>query len=373
MINKLYILIFFTLIFTTTHAEEHAFLQLGKMYYQQRNYNKALEQFSKYTKEFSKDAEGFYWRGITYIQLNEGLFAQGNLEEALKLNNKMDKAYNALGHLYNTRGEYQKAIHYLNKAIEINDKNAEAFNNRGMSYYNLDNFLSARKDFSTAISLDSTFAIAYNNRGSATYSHQDIAEATKQDLLNAEADFVKSIYYDNNNPLAYRNLAYVRYYLEKYTEAFFDINRTLDLSPNDAFSYRISGLIYAKVGKTNEAIVAYNKAIELKNYYADFYFERGVCLMNNKQYVDAEADFKQTIIIDKEQNLKGKAYYYLAQNAAYQDNLNECLSYLKLANKQKLFLKNSFLVDFNKNEVFKKYQNEATFTELATLIKYGKK
>jgi hypothetical protein len=36
-----------------------------------------------------------------------------------------------------------------------------------------------------------------------------------------------------------------------------------------------------------------------------FYFERGICLMNAKQHLDAEADFKQSILIDKEERLKG--------------------------------------------------------------------
>jgi hypothetical protein len=56
-----------------------------------------------------------------------------------------------------------------------------------------------------------------------------------------------------------------------------------------------------------------------------------------------------------------------------QDNLGSCIEYLKLANKQKLFIEQKYLNDFNNNEIFKKFTQEQTFKDISDIIKYGKK
>jgi tetratricopeptide (TPR) repeat protein len=77
----------------------------------------------------SKDAKFYNNRGIAYGEKGQYDQAILDLNKAIEINPRYDKAYNNRGIVYRLKGQYGQAISDFNKAIEINPKDAEAYNN----------------------------------------------------------------------------------------------------------------------------------------------------------------------------------------------------------------------------------------------------
>ena len=101
--------------------------------------------------------------GITFFSLSSdiGLFtkeAKATNWNAFKLN--FDNGYRSLN-----KGNYQKALDYLNKAIKNYALDGPTYYNRGNAYMGLEKYQEAIKDYLRSIELDSDTGnqYAYNN------------------------------------------------------------------------------------------------------------------------------------------------------------------------------------------------------------------
>src|SRR5690242_19139349 len=78
----------------------------------------------------SNDAQEFLSKGIEWMRKGEYDKAIGDLDEAIRLDPKLTKAFNARGGAWMAKGEYDKAIRDLDESIRLDPKNALAFYNR---------------------------------------------------------------------------------------------------------------------------------------------------------------------------------------------------------------------------------------------------
>jgi tetratricopeptide (TPR) repeat protein len=77
-----------------------------------------------------------------------------DLNKALEINPKYDKAYYSRGNVYGQTGKYDEAVTDFSKAIEINPKYAAAYSSRGAAYAILGKTEDAKKDLRTALKLN---------------------------------------------------------------------------------------------------------------------------------------------------------------------------------------------------------------------------
>lgn len=111
------------------------------------------------------------------------------------------KAFNNLGDLFRTLGQYDLALANLNKALEINPNYALAYNNRGNVWF-------AQRDYDKAISdYDKALVI---EPGATTYRNRGRAWAHKGQYEKAVADCDQAIALEPNSAEAYNAAAWLQ-------------------------------------------------------------------------------------------------------------------------------------------------------------------
>ena len=207
----------------------------------------------------------------------------------LKLDSNHLGSLNNLADLFNTLGEYQKAIKSYEKVIKIKPNYAITHNNLGMIFYKLHEFYKAKECFEKAIEINPNLVdininlgavltvlkedqkavnyfekaieinpkkvIAYNSLGNIFYRINDYDKA-----INF---YEKAIKIDSKYLDSYNNLGMIFYVLGKYQKAKKIFEKIIKMNPSYAAAYNNLGLIYNKLGNIYEAIDNYKKALNI--------------------------------------------------------------------------------------------------------------
>jgi len=121
-------------------------------------------------------------RGNAYSELKQYEEAIEDYSKAIELNPNDAEAYNNRGTAYDELQHQEEAIGDYSKAIELDPNDAEAYNNRGNAYGELQHQEEAIGDYNKAIELNPNLAVAYLNRGVTQLQ-------TNEDLDKAIDDF----------------------------------------------------------------------------------------------------------------------------------------------------------------------------------------
>ena len=239
----------------------HEHLDAGQKYYNQKQWERAVAEFSKAIDLNPKLAEAYSGRGDAYSSEGESDRAIADYSVAIELNPNYDKAYLNRGNAYDDKKDYSKAIADYNRAVALNPELAEAYNNRGYVYVETGDYNRAISDYTKAIELDQNYSDAYDNRG---YAYDQ-----KREFDEAIADYNSAIAIDPNDSEAYSSRGYVYFEKGKYDEAINDCTRAIELDPWSARSYYNRGLAYQNIGEIDKAEVDFQKWKELTNQPSD--------------------------------------------------------------------------------------------------------
>jgi Tfp pilus assembly protein PilF len=134
-----------------TDAKTH--LLKGYRLHRQKNYKEALTELNKAIEADPKNAEAYYWRGRTLVNLERLDQGIADFKAAVKFKPDYAEAYDNLGWLASKRGEVDEGIAYLTKSIEFKPENAWAFHYRSRLFFSKGDVAGAMKDAEKACSL----------------------------------------------------------------------------------------------------------------------------------------------------------------------------------------------------------------------------
>jgi tetratricopeptide (TPR) repeat protein len=134
-------------------ADAKTHLLKGYRLHRQRSYTEALEELNKAVDLDPRNAEAYYWRGRT--QMNLGRLDQGvdDFKKAVNFKPDYSEAYDHLGWLAAKQGQVNEAIDYLTKSVEFKPENGWAFYNRSRLFFRKGDVANAMKDAEKACSL----------------------------------------------------------------------------------------------------------------------------------------------------------------------------------------------------------------------------
>lgn len=115
--------------------EIEAQIRLGKFYYDNQNYNKALMCFKIAKKKFKPNTDLDEWIILCYTTMGEMEKADTYYYEVLKAGNATAEICNFIGNEFAYRGYRMESIKYYNKAIFIDPLDKEAYINKIYSLY----------------------------------------------------------------------------------------------------------------------------------------------------------------------------------------------------------------------------------------------
>jgi len=134
-------------------ADARAHLLKGYRLHRQKSYNEALAELNKALEIDPRNAEAYYWRGQTLVNLGRLEQGEGDFKAAVKHKPDYAEAYDHLGWLASKQGRVEEGIAYLTRSVELRPENAWAFYNRSRLFFSKGDVASAMKDAEKACSL----------------------------------------------------------------------------------------------------------------------------------------------------------------------------------------------------------------------------
>lgn len=140
-------------------------VKIASIYLHGRHFPQAEEIFADLVK--LKPQEALLWQGLGLAQLGQAKQreAQASLLQAVRLEPRLWKAFNALGILYNQARQYDLAVKAFSEAITLEPKNPKLYNNLGMAYLYMKDMSRAERSFRHALELKPDYKRAANNLG----------------------------------------------------------------------------------------------------------------------------------------------------------------------------------------------------------------
>lgn len=291
-----------------------ALVLLAKVYYEQKNMEKAKEVFKKLEMSNVETAEGLNFVGL----------------------DKLDEL------------KIDEAIIYFSKAIEIDDKTAQYHYNMGQAYFLKGWFEEAQKCFNTAICLNPMeeryhYSLAYlfykSGDFEAAEAHLNpeyfdskvliqVIKSEKGDLASPKIELEKMLKeYPDNETILY-SLAKIYYNLDMFKQAKTMIEETLKVNPK-SFEYKTFDIrLLLKLGLLEDAEA---KIKDLINKYPNYYYAKVLEAELNlaKKNYDDLFDTAQELIELDINHYEG--YYYNALALFEKEDINFAIESLKKA------------------------------------------
>lgn len=197
------------------------YFQLGYTNYNEKNYIKAVDYFTRTISLSPKYKQAYYNRGLSCYYL----------------------------------GYYKRAISDFNKTVELDPEFKIAYYWLGASHGNLNEADLSLKNYSKAIEIDPGYIEAYYDRG--------LVNSGIKDFEKALHDFSKTIELNPDNPEYYFRRALVNFNLEKYDDSASDNSKAIELNSEFTDAYINRGLTYNRMNQNDKAISDYSAALNI--------------------------------------------------------------------------------------------------------------
>ena len=238
------------------------YFDLGYKYYNNGEYEKAVDAYKKYIAENPQNSAAYNNLGGAYFGLSDYANAADAFRRAIELDPQNADAYNNLGLAYANMSNYASAVDAYKKAIEINPQLADAYFNLGNAYANINNYASAVDAYKKAIEINPQNANAYYNLG--------VAYGELNDIANKIVAYKKAIEINPQYAAAYNNLGVAYGELNDYANAAENFRRATELDPQNADAYYNFGVALVMLNRYDEALQNINRAIELNPSNSDY-------------------------------------------------------------------------------------------------------
>ena len=279
------------------HFDPRIFNNLGTIYIQLKDFDKAITLFEKSIEKFPASLEPY--SNLASILLNIGRIdiAKKYLKKAIDINPKFLKAYSILANIYVKEGDLKRAEFCFKKSIEINPKDINSLVNLACVLKDLGNSLQAEPFLRKAIAINPDNENALINLGAVLNELGRIEEAEeflkkalrtnpispialnnlgnilskKNNLEDAEICFRKAIKIKSNFSLAYNNLGSLLSKKGNLFEAEKFTKEAIKINPKFELAYVNLGSIKIDLDKLTEAEELFLSAIKIRNNYSYAY------------------------------------------------------------------------------------------------------
>ncbi len=185
--NIKYLLLFLMIISCSNNDAQEA-----DKYYNNKNYDIAIEYYSESIKLNPNNTKSIYRRGRSYEEIGKYKKAYNDYMKVTSIDKKHTSAYLSIAIYHHRNSDFLLSESYSKKALKINNNFYLAHYWLGRSYQNQGNFNEAMKSFNNSISLNKNFSENYFYKGIIFLSLNDSNKACKNFLISKSLNFVDS-------------------------------------------------------------------------------------------------------------------------------------------------------------------------------------
>jgi tetratricopeptide (TPR) repeat protein len=242
------------------HREQliQAHYDSGYRYWQKREYNEAVKDFSQVLGQESNHARAREMRGRAYLALKHNGKALDDLKQvppdSISISGLVSRGV-AHRRLNNKEEAVQDFSRAIEQATQREDTLVEAYARRGEAHLAMNQLNEALEDFSQALKLDSKHLFSLTYCGQAYLKQGDSGKA-----LTA---FKQVLERDPQNATALLGRGRVYYQLKDYQKAFDDFDQLIRSFGDHALAYAERGQANQALGQLRDALADYEKALTL--------------------------------------------------------------------------------------------------------------
>lgn len=204
----------------------------------------------------TKMSEGYYMKGLSYLQDRNLELALVEFQRAIQTDKKNKNPYYALGIVNDMQGKYDDAVKYYKEAIDLDSDFSEAHNALGVVYTKQEKWKDAIRSFQRALEnkLYTTPHLPHLNMGDLYMARKEYGKAV--DAYRESKRYV-------NLELTVFKLGTALYEGGRIRESVAEFREGVDLSPKNANMRYGLALALLKDGNKKAAVAEFRKAAEL--------------------------------------------------------------------------------------------------------------
>ena len=236
----------------------------AKVYIQQNDWDKAIEQLEAAVAVTPENAEAQYLLG-------QGYGKKGRFED-------MNRAFDASLAAANT---FEQQIKFEREKYWV-----EYFN-KGVNAFNEENVDNAIQAFETAALVNSEKPENYRNLA--------VAYLRKDQFDKAEENYKKALAVEPEHVETLVNFGIAYYNAGKFAESIEQFEKALEQDPNNSDAISTLGLAYDQLGESDKAIQAYETALKANPDNNDLKFNYARLFYNKSEYLKAIEQFESIL------------------------------------------------------------------------------
>ena len=276
------------------YFDPRIFNNLGTIYLQLKEFDKAILLFEESIKKFPGSLEPY--SNLANVLINKGNIdaAKKYLEKAIEINPKYLKAYSNLASIYVGEGNLRSAELFLKRSIEINPKDINSLVNLGCILRDLGNPKKAEIYLKNALAINPEYDNALTNLGVVLNELGKIDEGEK--FLK------KALKINPTSPLIFNNLGNILVKKNNFHDAEVCFRKAIELKPDFYLAYSNLGSLLSRRGNLIEAEKYTQEAINYNSKFELAYVNLGTIKIDLDKLSDAEDLFLSALEINDNYN-----------------------------------------------------------------------
>jgi len=260
--------------------------------YRRGEFSKAKSDFEQVIKFNPNDYKPYFYLGKVSISLNQFGEAKKYLKKASELNPDYSKIYVELGNIYFTQQQYRDAIPHYRRALELDPEDVEALQNLGESFYRTQVYYSAYSQFQNLLKIEPDNAAANFMLGITAYKQAVLSELIEAFLELFDADLA------TESKERKKLKGNTRERQDVYREMVTAFDRARKARSNFLEATFNLALTYNDMGILDSAIIYYQKAIQIQPDLVRAHIKLAKVYDERSEKQKALAEYKSVLAID---------------------------------------------------------------------------
>jgi tetratricopeptide (TPR) repeat protein len=293
--------------------------QLGKLYFETRDFNKAVEEYRQALALDASLVDAYYQQGYILFLAKQYVSAVEPLQKAIEHGRNDEETNFMLAESLNHTQRIKMAVPYYQRTVVLNPNRVEAYAGLAEGLLALKEYTKAVEAYKKAVAQNPQDANLVYSLGWA----QTQAEVGQYE--EGIAHLQKAIALDPSSEKPHIQLALVYFDQQKFPEAIPHLQKAIELSPEDQNPYAYLGRAYVKQGQYAEAVTTVKGALEPvlqqqtdenKAKLSNVYFSLGQELYNESRSV-TEKEARNGVLRCAVDLFRAKIVYDSTSHPAY--------------------------------------------------------
>jgi tetratricopeptide (TPR) repeat protein len=275
---------------------------LAKAHFYAKNYSTAIPYLDNYLKRNSDAGEAWRMLGESYSKTGKPKAASRAFGKADRHSKGSDELYERLegsvakygreASEFSKNGKYKEAIAILEKGIMEHSKAASLHFNLGLNYIEVGNVKKASEEFRKTIDLEPAHAKAYQGLGLIHYEREEYRDAGAYYLATIEAG--------KQDEFVYYKLGSCFFKLKDFNKAVDAYQASIRLNSSQKRYHFGLGAAHMALNEHYDAIAAMETALKLDPMYLDAQYNIAVAYLKMNQYKKSIAEAEKVLAKDGE-------------------------------------------------------------------------